>query len=324
MTDMMKAAREKLASARAGQARTAAPTATATTATPKTWLGAPRWATALVGFFVFLVLYFGVAAWVMDDRRADTTMRPAPEALPPGGSATIAYAASLIEQELDRGGWTPNDSFLSPTAALTRMPAFQTAVVDMVRAVTNSYTDTQTVEALARASSELAVEPERGFFNGSFPFIGGSAGARYGNAADELVVYNTALATDQLSRPGDSETLRALLETMLTELRRVRGDLDDHIRGEDETGSESLAYEAARGESYAATLLLRGVRSDFAPLIRERRIGSALVEAIEALDAVAAENASFVGTDDLTSQGYFLASAIDALARAEAELEPAA
>ncbi|MBZ6378256.1 hypothetical protein B5C34_00765 [Pacificimonas flava] len=286
----------------------------------KTWLGAPRWATALVAIAVLAILYWGVAALIIDDRNADMTLRPAPAALPPGGSVTAAYAATILEREIDRGGWTPNDSFLSPTAGLGRMPAFQRGTVAMVETAVGALSERENEQRLARAAESLSIDPARGVFHGRFPFIGASAGSYYHDAAEDLIAYNTALATGEIVRPDDAETALALVSAVRRSLEAGREGLDAPIRGEDGADEASISYEFIRGQAYAAGLLLRGVRSDFAPNLRERQLISAIVEAIESLDQIATERAAFVGRDDLTAQGYFLSRSIETLGRIETGL----
>lgn len=293
---------------------------TTTTSARKTWLGAPRWATALVALAIFAVLYWGVLGWIVHDTSADLTLRPAPEAYPPGGSATVAYAATIIDHEVDRGGFTPNDTFLAPTAGLNEMPAFQEGVIALVSRAVAAYSEAVNAELLADAASDLAVEPTRGFFHGNFPFMGGSAGAHYRDAADALIAYNNTLATDQSVRPQGPAVPLAMVEALEAELAESSRLLDAHIRGGEAEVPAELVYQRVRGEAYVAALLLRGLRSEFEPVLRERQLGAAIIEATEQLDEIAETEPIFINAGDLTSQGYFLASAQNALGRLAAGL----
>lgn len=302
--------------------RPSAPTASkTTTGSRKTWLGAPRWATALVILAILVVLYWGVLGWIMSDTSADLTLRPAPEAFPPGGSATIAYASTIIDHEVDRGGFTPNDTVLAPTAMLTEMPAFQVGAVEMAERAVAAYSEAASAELLADAAADLSVDPRRGFFNGSFPFVGGSAGAHYRDAADALNDYNNQLATGQAVAAQGPQVPRAMVEAIQAQLAQSSRLLDSHIRGGETEMPRELAYQRVRGEAYVAALLLRGLRSEFEPTLRERQLGAAIVEATEQLDEISQTEPIFIGAGDLTSQGYFLASAQNALARLGAGLE---
>ena len=285
-----------------------------------TILGAPRWAAVLVGLAVFALLYWGLLGWLLSDTSADLSLRPDPGTLPPGGSVTAAYAATLTLAELDRGGWTPNDSVLAPTAALTEMPAFQTGVHSVLSAAVAALAEETGSDLLEAAAEDYAAPPTRGFFNGAFPFMGGSAGARYRDGAEALTAYNNALATSEVLRPSSPADARALVRGIASALRPTMNELDAVIRGEAQPVDADELHARARGQAYAAALLLRGVRSDFDSVLRERQLGSALAEAVEQLDRVAVDDPLMIGRDDLTSQGYFLRSAREALGRTFAGL----
>ena len=190
----------------------------------------------------------------------------------------------------------------------------------MVETAVGALSERENEQRLARAAESLSIDPARGVFHGSFPFIGASAGSYYHDAAEDLVAYNTALATGEIVRPDDAETALALVSAVRRSLEAGREGLDAPIRGEDGADEASISYEFIRGQAYAAGLLLRGVRSDFAPNLRERQLISAIVEAIESLDQIATERAAFVGRDDLTAQGYFLSRSIETLGRIETGL----
>lgn len=286
----------------------------------RTLFGAPLWATVLVAIAILAVLYWGLLGWLFSDTSVDLSLRPTPEALPPGGSVTAAYAATLTEEQLGRGGWTPNDSILAPTALLNEMPAFQEGTISVVAATVQALADITSNSDLADAAEDYAVEPARGFFNSSFPFIGGSAGAHYRSGAETLIAYNNELATSEREHPQGARQARALLEAVSDAMRPAMDEIDLRIRGEESGASTAELHARVRGEAYAAALMLRGIRSDFDPVLREQQLGSAIVEAIEQLDRVAETDPLIVSESDLTSQGYFLRSAQESIARMSAGL----
>ena len=283
-------------------------------------LGAPRWALALVVLAIFALLYWGLLGWLLHDTTADLALRPDPADLPPGGSVTVAYLVTLTEAEVSRGGWTPNDSFLSPTAALDEMPAFQSGVHDVLAAAARAYAEESANDDLAEAAEDYAVPVTRGFFHANFPFIGGSAGARYKDGARTFRDFNAELADSERMRLTEPRQAASLMEAMAASMEETMSEIDRSIRSGESDHSPALLHARARGEAYAATLLLRGIRADFEPDLRDRQLGSTMVAAIEQFDRVASESPFSIGQSDVTNQGYFLRSGLEAMARMEARL----
>ena len=292
-----------------GKAATAAETGTAGRAGIVTRAAArlaalPRWAMGILAALVAAMLYWGIGGIVVSDTDGDVTRRPGLDLLPPGGSVGIATAAMLIEDALDKG-WTPDDSVLAPSALLEDMPAFQrgehAVLVAFARAL-NAAADGD--PDLADAADALGTAPDRGWLHGEFPFIGGSAEARYADAAEALTRYNRALA-DSGAPVGGARRLALVLGAM----DRALGQSQDGVAAiVDRSGGGSVdaQYHQVRGAAFASTMLLRGLRDDHAAIIRDRELAGAWVEAIDALDAIAGQSPFGPGRTDLVEQGYFL------------------
>jgi hypothetical protein len=273
----------------------------------------PRWILAILGLIVLGILYWGVLGWILSDTSADLSVRPDASKLPPGGSVAVASAAMIMENAIEEG-WTPNDSILRPTAMLDDMPAFQrgqhAVVFAFARALSASATDDP---LLADAAEALSTPPDRGILHGDFPFVGGSAESRYGDAVAYLTEYNRALGSGEEVTPGPRR-LRALLAAIYRSLSAEAISVDRLVDGRPDAGIDPAErYEEARGAAYAAALLMRGIREDFGTLIRGRQLGGAWEEATESLDAVATTDPFGIGRDDLVEQGYFLLRARDSL-----------
>lgn len=287
-------------------------------ASPGRFGSLPRWALILSALAIFALLYWGALGWIMSDTTADLSLRPAAETLPAGGSVTAAMAAALTERNTQMGGWTPNDIFLKPTAFLSEMPAFQTGqhsvVAGTVAALANAMPED---DGLASAREHFAVPPDRAVFNGEFPFVGGSAASRYREGADALEDYNRRLGEGTAIRSTDSSAASAILGASLTPLAASARVLDVFVRGEpkDMPIDADVLHARVRGEAYAATLLLRAMRDDYEAVLRMRQLSSSIIEAVEALDRIAADQPLLVGEDDLTEQAYFLRIALGALFR---------
>ncbi len=279
--------------------------------------GLPRWALALIVMLGFGILYYGPLGWALADTETDLTLRPPVEALPPGGSVTAATAATLMLNELDRGGWSPNDTIFKPTAFNSTMPALQIGVQDIVSAATEAMATARPGEdELVDAAEEFAIDPTRRTMRGSFPFFGASAGSRYRAGAEGLIALNDRMADGELDKLNRGATGRLLVSAIGGRLAESTRALDLLVRAESPLDEDpAVRHARIRGQAYAATMLLRGVQADFDALLRDRQLGSAMVEAIEALDVVAGEDPYFVDDEDLTRQAYFLRTAVGALSR---------
>lgn len=275
------------------------------------FLAMPRWALGILSIIAFACIYWGFIGALLSDTDADLTLRPSADMLPPGGSVAVALSARLIEDAVEDKGWTPNDSIFRPTAMLEDMPAFQSGQQAMLAAFVAALDAGAGGDPdLADAATALAVPPDRGWLHGEFPFIGASAESHYRDAVSALVRYNRALA-DSNSSVGDARQLRLAIIAVERALADKATVVDKMV--DDSGGDSDSQYQEVRGAAFAATMILRGLREDFDPLVRERQLGALWAESTEALDAVAAHDPFGVGRDDLVEQGYFLLRAGDAL-----------
>lgn len=274
--------------------------------------GLPRWALAILVAVVVALGYWGVLGAIISDTGADLTLRPGAELLPPGGSVAIGTTAAILRVQVDEKGWTPNDSFLRPTGLLTNMPSFQLGLHGVLVAFTTAIDAAAGGDPdLSEAADALATPPTRGFLHGGFPFIGGSAESNYRDAVDALARYNRALG-DSGEPFGDSRQLRLALVAIDRALSEKAVAVDAMV---DQGGAAGPAaqFHEVRGTAYAATMLLRGLRDDFGPLIAERQLAGAWAEATESLDAVTMRAPFSIGRGELVEQGYFLLRARDSL-----------
>ncbi|MEO0499385.1 MAG: hypothetical protein AAF205_02365 [Pseudomonadota bacterium] len=286
----------------------------------------PRWAVAILGIALFAILYWGLLGAIMGTTQTDLALRPGPEALPPGGSVTVGTLAALGEAEVDRGAWTPNNLLLHPTSFRDDMPALQTGILTTMTAAGGAL-ETLGDDDLMAAAEALDVDAARSFFHADFPFIGGSAGARILSASDHYEAFNTRLAAGEADRPGGAAVARRLVTAIGAPLVADARAFDRAIldrapdAGEDADGDMALSYQRVRGKAYAAALLLRGVQTDFEPVLRERGLSGTLIEALEALDRIAGADPVFIGDNDRTEQGYLTRSAVTTLSRLRTGLE---
>lgn len=272
----------------------------------------PRWGLLIVGIMLFAFVYWGIVGAVLSNTKADLTLRPSADMLPPGGSVAIATAARLIDDAINEKGWTPNDSLLRPTALLEDMPAFQRGQHDVLLAFAGALD--QEIDGdpeLAAAAAALRTPPDRGMVHGGFPFIGGSAESNYTAAVEALTRYNRAIGDGGVPF-GNARQLRLVMIAIDRALARKAIAVDEMV-DDGSAGSADVQYHDVRGAAYAATMLMRGLREDFEPLVRERQLASSWAEVTEALDVVAVNEPFGVDRGDLVEQGYYLLRARGAL-----------
>lgn len=273
----------------------------------------PRWMLLIFGVFAAAVLYWGVIGAVLSDTSADLTLRPGTDVLPPGGSVAVASAAMLLDQAVNTRGWTPNDSLLRPTGLLEDMPAFQRGQHATISAFVATFDQGVGGDPeLAEAAEALKTPPDRGWLHGDFPFIGGSAESSYRDAIDALGRYNRAVSDSGSTAEGDARQLRLALLGIDSALAREAGAVDRMV-DDSRVGSADTQYHEVRGSAYAATMLMRGLREDFAGTVGQRQLAATWAEATEALDAISGRSPFGIGREDLVEQGYFLLRARESL-----------
>ncbi len=266
---------------------------------------------------LLIVLYYGLGGLVTSRIDPNTGLRPDPESLPPGGSVAVAFAARLVDREVQEHGWTPNDSFLAPTVMLDEMPAFQDG---LRRAVAAAVPTLAAGPEVAEAAEAFATPSEQWWR------LGGSPEARYrdGDAARRLL--NARLGRGEVGLDRSPARLAVAVDALADGLDAAAAATERRLRGRPGALDRDLdaQFNSVRGQAYAATMLMRGLRDDFAPVIRARELGATWSEGAEALDALVAIDPWLIGEADLTAQGYYLLLARAKLRALAANLRGAA
>lgn len=304
--------------------------------------GATRWArlaslprSVLIALAAVLLLlvYYGPVGWLMSGVDADLTLRPDPASLPPGGSVAVGMAARLMEREVEEEGWTPNDPFFFPTALLDDRPAFQRGAHAMITqfaiALRDLGGDDPDLDAAAAAFSQ---SPDRWWLRSEWPFFGASAESEYRDGIAALRRYNARVGQDQAQFERQGEMLIAALDQIALRLGSAAAATERQVQESAGRMIDTHAddqFNEVRGQTYAAALLLRGLREDYAPVIRERQLGARWVEMAESLDALVADDPLIVSSgslgglfrNHLTEQGYYLLLARNRLREITAVLQ---
>lgn len=264
---------------------------------------------------VFVILWFGVIGTMRAGVKVDLSVRPGAEQLAPGGSVTLGMAARLLEQQVEKRSFTPNDPFFAPTAFTRRTPAFQASAVETLAAGVEAMASIGGSDSLSIAAQELQTDPSLWWIRAGWPPVGRPAERHYRTAREALEETNANLAARQSGQgpfaasPRERNmVLRALLAEI--EAETARGDL---LIRTPRTTEVPVQIARARGTAYAATLLLRGLAEDSATSIRASGRAARWGEARDALDSVATLDPIIPRDEHLVRAGYSLLMASNAI-----------
>lgn len=263
-----------------------------------------------------LLLWYGVLGGIRAGVSPDLALRPTGEQLPVGGSATIGYAARIVDREVNERTFTPNDPIFYPTGLARRSQAFQRNAIGTVSVVVSALAEGTSDTHLATAAERLAVPTDRWWLQAGWPPVVVPAESRLRAGIAELVAHNELVATAPRETtstasgisPAGRRALAALI--LLVDAQAVRGE--NMISGV-ESGSVQEQLAAARGTSYATALLLRGIRDDNAPAVRVSGHAAQWGRALDALERAAGVSPLLPGSSDLVNVGYSLLLAGNAM-----------
>jgi hypothetical protein len=275
-----------------------------------------------------LLLYYPVGMAIVHNVDADPEFSaPGPDSdLKKGQSHAVAAAAALIERETDIHRWTANDPFFLPGAALDNMPNFQLGVMYAISRFVIEMTDqigrirgsSQIDEDLDTAAGRMKFPGDIWYFDIETSWAPTTPSEQhYRSARRSLLSYNRRLAAGEAVFERRADNLQVTLERIAADLGSASAVIDAHVT----KGAFLIDFEAddvfyqTLGRLYGYTLVIRGLRADFAAVIEERELGPAweqmlgsLTTAI-ALDPVVVVNGapdSAMMPSHLAAQGFYL------------------
>jgi len=274
---------------------------------------------------VLLVLSYPFLAWLAHTIDDDPAF--APEAVPAGGSRTVAVMTALIHREVDQHGWAANDPWFWPTALLDNMPNYQIGMVGAVARFSFELTDqigrTRGSSAadpdLQQAAGLLQYSPRTWVWNPSTSFLPtATTEAQYRRAAEALESYNARLARGEAVFDRRSDNLLATLDRIAADLGSSSAALELRIAEASflpvDLAADDLFYQV-KGQLYAYYLILGALEQDFAPVIQQRDLGPVYRQLLDSLAAAIALRPRVVMNADpdgaifnshLTAQGFYL------------------
>ncbi len=276
----------------------------------------PRWALGLLGGLLLLLLWYVLLGTMLAGISPDPGLRPTPEQLPAGGSAALGFAARLVDAQVNDRAFTPNDPFFFPTGLTRRTPAYQARIIETTHAVVEALAARPGAVALAEGARLLAVPADQWWLALGWPPIRQSSERAYRGAIAALVEQNRIDAAAPGNAGSESPRMdahsRAAVAALadMVEMEARRGN---RLMAGQADGSVVVQLSAARGTAHAAAMLLRGLRDDNAAAVRLSGKAARWGEALDALDAAAAQDPLMPGETDLIRAGYQLLLAGSAL-----------
>jgi hypothetical protein len=239
---------------------------------------------ALIAVLVFILLYYPVGMIVVHKVDDDLDFAPGPADSVEGGSVAVAYAAALIDREVNRHSWTANDPFFQPGTMLDNMPNFQQGIMSALARFGFELTD-----QLGRSRGSSEADPDLQRAAGLLQYPGNvwiwnpsvslapraSSESQYRDARAKLLAYNRRLAAGNANYDIRADNLMATLERFAADLGSSSALIDRHIT--DEAGSffdgqaDDIFY-FTKGKLYGYHMVLTGLGKDFERIIAERNL----------------------------------------------------
>jgi hypothetical protein len=249
-----------------------------------------------------ILLYYLLGALLSHKIDADPRFDIPAEARLAGDSYAVGLAIGLLDREVNHNGWVANSPFYLPTALLHNMASFQTGIVESITSFAASLsavlkTHGANSDDLDATVDKLSKRPDVWSWDWSEPwgYLGNSE-SEYREGLLDLQGYNVALTDGSAILPKDVLALALILRSFARELQKAAAALDQEAQARPMVLSRRLgdAFYRARGLAYCELVLLKGLKTDFAPLIAERGLGADLVRLDGALRRVALFSPLFV------------------------------
>lgn len=263
----------------------------------KAWLRARWLPVAVVAAVLIFGLYYPVGMLIahkVDDR---LDYQVAATDMPPGGSRTVAMAASLIDREVNRNGWVANDPFFMPGSMLDNMPNYQLGMIhamgrfafQLVDQIGRTRGSSQTDRDLQEAAGLLQYSGTKWIFDFSTSLLPtAKSEEQYRKARSSLLAYNQRLSAGQAVFERRADNLQATLDRIALDIGSSAAALDRRIQ---EGSTAFLDWEgddvfySVKGQLYAYYMILRELKQDYPNLVRDREMGATWDQMLESFAA---------------------------------------
>ena len=281
----------------------------------------------LIALVVLVLLYYPIGMLVVHKVDDDIDFAPSAANTAEGGSAAVAYAAGLVDREVNQHNWTANDPFFQPGVMLDNMPNFQQGMMSALARFGFELTD-----QLGRTRGSSEADPDLQRAAGLLQYPGNvwiwnpsvslapraSSESQYRDARERLLAYNARLAKGDANYDIRADNLLATIERFAADLGSSSALIDRHLNEEAGSFFDAEAddiFYFTKGKLYGYYMVLQGLGADFEPIINERNLQKPWDEMMESFRKAALLDPWVVmnGTPDaqfqpnhLATQGFYL------------------
>lgn len=282
---------------------------------------------AAAAILILILLYYPIGMLIVHKVDDDPDFAPSAADLQPGGSEAVAYTVALIDREVNENAWTANDPFFMPGAMLDNMPNFQQGIMSALARFGFELTDqlgrmrgsSEADTDLQRAAGLLQYPGNVWIWNPSVSLAPrASSESQYREARRRLMNYNTRLAAGSANYDIRADNLLATIERFAADLGSSSALIDRHLTEDAgsffDSGADDVFY-LTKGKLYGYYMILKGLGTDFAPIIKERNLQKPWNEMVESFRKAAlldpwvvmngAPDAQFQ-PNHLAMQGFYL------------------
>jgi len=289
--------------------------------------GSLRWKRIRRVFYVLLaiaLLYYPVGMMIMHRIGDDLNFKVEAAS---GESRAVAMAAGLIDREVNKHRWTPNDPFFMPSAALDNLPNFQLGIIAAI-----SRFSIEMQDKIGRTRGSSSVDPDLDKAAGLLKYPGdrwifdfetsiwpqSTSEEQYRTARMRLLAYNKRLAGGQAVFERRADNLQTFIDRVNADLGSSSAVIAKRVS---ENGGEFFDWKSddifyfTKGRIYAYYLILRELGEDFRKVIQDKELGptwnqmlASLREAAE-LQPLIVRNGkadSMLMPSHLAGQGFYL------------------
>lgn len=230
---------------------------------------------------VFLI-YYPIGMVVVHTIDDSQTIEAAPYEVQ-NGSHAVSAAIALIDREVNKHHFTPNDPFFYPGAALRRMPAFQRGVmasvarfsIEMSDQLGRSRGSSQADADLQKAAGLLNYSPNVWMWDFSVSwFPTASSEKQFNEGMKALARYNERLGKGSAEFERRADNLLQTIDRIASDLGSASAAIDKHIQENSAFafGSSAELFYSTKGRLYGNYILLKALEQDFAGVINERQV----------------------------------------------------
>lgn len=281
----------------------------------------------LIALVILVLLYYPIGMLVVHKVDDDIDFAPSAADTAEGGSMAVAYAAGLVDREVNQNNWTANDPFFQPGVMLDNMPNFQQGIMSALARFGFELTD-----QLGRTRGSSEADPDLQRAAGLLQYPGNvwiwnpsvslapraSSESQYRDARERLLAYNARLAKGKANYDIRADNLLATIERFAADIGSSSALIDRHLNEEAGSFFDAEAddiFYFTKGKLYGYYMVLQGLGTDFEPIIKERNLQKPWNEMMESFRKAALLDPWVVMNGDpdaqfqpnhLATQGFYL------------------